>query len=289
MKTDSKLTNPLNKSVNSVDKSLEEALHHIDKLKEDMNHLCNDIDLLYNTRNANLINDINANSNNKSKLSLVNGSKLTKSLLNIIESNYEYELNQSINKNKNKCNSIVSDNSISTYDKSGLLLSRDNNFSLDEYVNMNATLNNLIESTQTPEIITTTTTTTTKNSINDDNDDNGTTYQDNYSQTSLLESSPLHYARRNINIDESTNKLSTTCSSSCSSASSSSSNDNASNSKLNNNATSNETITTTTTTTTQTKYKFFLNGNANLHKKKSINYCNLSKKLLIKKKSPLHR
>lgn len=284
MKTDSKLTNPLNKSVNSVDKSLEEALHHIDKLKEDMNHLCNDIDLLYNTRNANLINDINANSNNKSKLSLVNGSKLTKSLLNIIESNYEYELSQSINANKNKCNSIVSDNAISTYDQSGLLLSRDNNFSLDEYVNMNATLNNLIESTQTPEIITTT---TTKNSINDDNYDNGTTYQDNYSQTSLLESSPLHYARRNINIDESTNKLNT---SSCSSASSSSSNDNSGNSmKLNNNATSNETITTTTTTTTQTKYKFFLNGNANLHKKNSINYCNLSKKLLIKKKSPLHR
>jgi hypothetical protein len=256
----------LNKSVNSVDKSLEEALHHIDKLKEDMNHLCNDIDLLYNTRNANPTNDVNTNSSNKSKLSLVNGSKLTKSLLNIIESNYEYEVRQSIDSNRHSKRNLVSDsaisddNSISTYDRSGLLLSHDNNFSLDEYVNMNATLNDLIESTNTPETTT----------INDDN----------YSQTSLLESSPL-----NINIDESTNKLNSTCSS-CSSTSSSSSNKNASNSKLNN--TSNETI-TTTTTTTQTKYKFLLNGNANLHKKNSFNYCNLSRKLLIKKKSPLHR
>ena len=38
------------KTDNYVDKSLEEALHHIDKLKEDMNHLCKDIDSLYNIK-----------------------------------------------------------------------------------------------------------------------------------------------------------------------------------------------------------------------------------------------
>lgn len=35
---------------NQVDKSLDEALHHIDKLKEDMTHLCKDLDTLYNRR-----------------------------------------------------------------------------------------------------------------------------------------------------------------------------------------------------------------------------------------------
>jgi hypothetical protein len=48
-----KSINPMIKSGdNLVDKSLEEALHHIDKLKEDMNHLCKDIDSLYNIKNS---------------------------------------------------------------------------------------------------------------------------------------------------------------------------------------------------------------------------------------------
>jgi hypothetical protein len=40
----------MTKSTNSVDKSLEEALLQIDRLKEDMTHLCKDIDSLYNTK-----------------------------------------------------------------------------------------------------------------------------------------------------------------------------------------------------------------------------------------------
>lgn len=35
---------------NHVEKSLDEALHHIDKLKEDMSHLCKDLDTLYSRR-----------------------------------------------------------------------------------------------------------------------------------------------------------------------------------------------------------------------------------------------
>ncbi|RNA23072.1 hypothetical protein BpHYR1_030723, partial [Brachionus plicatilis] len=46
------------KSQNSVDKSLDEALEHIDRLKKDMNHLCSDLDLLYNSKK-----DINESNN----------------------------------------------------------------------------------------------------------------------------------------------------------------------------------------------------------------------------------
>ena len=37
-------------SQNSVDKSLDEALKHIDRLKKDMNHLCTDLDSLYKSK-----------------------------------------------------------------------------------------------------------------------------------------------------------------------------------------------------------------------------------------------
>ncbi len=53
----------MNKSNNSVDKSLDEALHHIDKLKEDMNHLCNDIDTLYKAKNLSNINNLSLKNN----------------------------------------------------------------------------------------------------------------------------------------------------------------------------------------------------------------------------------
>ena len=43
-----------------MDKSLDEALHHIDKLKEDMNHLCHDIDSLYKTKNLSHISNISS-------------------------------------------------------------------------------------------------------------------------------------------------------------------------------------------------------------------------------------
>lgn len=55
----------------SVDKSLEEALHHIDMLKEDMSHLCKDIDTLYNTKNndkTNLLNDYSSSQLSLNKL-----------------------------------------------------------------------------------------------------------------------------------------------------------------------------------------------------------------------------
>jgi hypothetical protein len=55
--------NSLNKSNNSVDKSLDEALQHIDKLKEDMNHLCNDIDSLYKAKNLSNINNLSLKNN----------------------------------------------------------------------------------------------------------------------------------------------------------------------------------------------------------------------------------
>ncbi len=45
---DSKYANQ--KSDNLVDQSLDEALNQINKLKEDMNNLCEDIDSLYNTK-----------------------------------------------------------------------------------------------------------------------------------------------------------------------------------------------------------------------------------------------
>ena len=53
----------MNKSNNSVDKSLDEALHHIDKLKEDMNHLCNDIDSLYKAKNLSNVNNLSLKNN----------------------------------------------------------------------------------------------------------------------------------------------------------------------------------------------------------------------------------
>jgi hypothetical protein len=55
----------------SVDKSLEEALHHIDMLKEDMSHLCKDIDTLYNTKSndkTNLLNDYSSSQLSINKL-----------------------------------------------------------------------------------------------------------------------------------------------------------------------------------------------------------------------------
>jgi len=55
--------NSLNKSNNSVDKSLDEALQHIDKLKEDMNHLCLDIDSLYKAKNLSNINNLSLKNN----------------------------------------------------------------------------------------------------------------------------------------------------------------------------------------------------------------------------------
>ena len=42
----------------SVDKSLDEALQHIDRLKEDMSHLCKDIDTLYQNKVENINNDV---------------------------------------------------------------------------------------------------------------------------------------------------------------------------------------------------------------------------------------
>jgi len=40
----------MTKSINSVDQSLDEALFQIGRLKEDMTHLCKDIDSLYNSK-----------------------------------------------------------------------------------------------------------------------------------------------------------------------------------------------------------------------------------------------
>src|SRR5690606_18294241 len=43
-------TTQLNTNSSTVDKSIEEALYHIDKLKEDMSDLCSDLDQLYAKR-----------------------------------------------------------------------------------------------------------------------------------------------------------------------------------------------------------------------------------------------
>jgi hypothetical protein len=78
MSMDSFMTDdPLNESskllfpTESVDKSLDEALHHIDMLKEDMSHLCKDIDTLYNTKindKTNLLNDYSSSQLSLNKL-----------------------------------------------------------------------------------------------------------------------------------------------------------------------------------------------------------------------------
>jgi hypothetical protein len=47
---------------NSAEKGLEEALDHVDKLKEDMNNLCDDIDFLFKKQNNNSSLNENLNS-----------------------------------------------------------------------------------------------------------------------------------------------------------------------------------------------------------------------------------
>lgn len=70
----------MSKSFNTVDKSLDEALKHINKLKEDMNHLCKDIDSLYNTRL-------------KKTIDYLNTSKSSTSINSASASNLSFDLN----------------------------------------------------------------------------------------------------------------------------------------------------------------------------------------------------
>ena len=86
------------KSDNLVDQSLDEALNQINKLKEDMNNLCEDIDSLYNTKsNVRLNNYLDEkdedNNNNKN-----------------ISNDYDDDDNDMFdNNNSIKCNCIYSE------------------------------------------------------------------------------------------------------------------------------------------------------------------------------------
>ena len=99
----------LNKSINCVDKSLDEALQHIDKLKEDMNHLCNDIDSLYKAKHLNSINSISLRNNlqlinrnlNVDHFALSSDSNTSDSLKNNLTEYNSYEFDS-----ENKNNSI---------------------------------------------------------------------------------------------------------------------------------------------------------------------------------------
>ena len=80
---------------NTVDQSLDEALNQINKLKEDMNNLCEDLDSLYNTK-ANILNSsYNLNS-------VINEEEYTESL-----DSSDFQLSESVNI-YNKCLCVYS-------------------------------------------------------------------------------------------------------------------------------------------------------------------------------------
>jgi hypothetical protein len=74
-----------NNGSSNVDKSIEEALYHIEQLKEDMNHLCSDLDHLYTkkilnpgaTTTSTTLASIDTSSLSKSTLNLLNELNIT--------------------------------------------------------------------------------------------------------------------------------------------------------------------------------------------------------------------